>query len=182
MIVFLISICKDKLHEKEFVRPIEDILEKNGLPYFLKDPDLDERDLISKPKIIICGTSLKDFGYLKNIDKFSWLKDYSGPVLGICAGMQIIGKIYGGEEKKKTEIGFFKEKFNQDFLCLSGEQEVYHLHNSSIDFSKLKDFRIYSKSNDVIQAVKHKEKPLYGVLFHPEVRNKNLILEFVKNG
>jgi GMP synthase (glutamine-hydrolysing) len=42
-------------------------------------------------------------------------------------------------------------------------------------------FDIFCEGNGVVQAVKHKERPIYGVLFHPEVRNKNLILEFLKS-
>ena len=42
-----------------------------------------------------------------------------------------------------------------------------------------KDFIKFTKSK-IPQAIKHKEKKIYGVLFHPEVRNKELILNFVK--
>jgi len=120
---------------------------------------------------------LKDEDYLSG--DFSWLRNFEKPVLGICAGMQIIGMVFGGELKKKTEVGFYFENVDKDFLGLSGEVEVYHLHNSYVEFSE--DFDIFA-GEDVSQAVRHKVKSVYGVLFHPEVRQKEMILEFVKNG
>ena len=103
--------------------------------------------------------------------------NFDKPVLGICGGMQIIGLIFGGKLKKKTEIGFYEEKFVKKFLNLENVEKVYHLHNNYINFNYL-DFEIFS-GEEVSQAVKHKKKNIFGVLFHPEVRQKGLIKEFV---
>ena len=98
------------------------------------------------------------------------------PILGICAGMQIIGMLFGGKIKRKTEIGFYNEHFS-GFLGLEGRKPVYHLHNNYVDFSRLEDFSIFSKGG-IPQAVKHRGQGIYGVLFHPEVRQKEMILKF----
>ena len=37
---------------------------------------------------------------------------------------------------KKTEIGYFNENFEKEFLGIKGKQQVYHLHNNYVDFSK----------------------------------------------
>ena len=50
------------------------------------------------------------------------------------------------------------------------------MHNNYVDFSNL-DFEIFA-GNKIVQSVKHKEKEIYGVLFHPEVRQKDMILNF----
>ena len=110
--------------------------------------------------------------FLKEIEKFSWLKETNKKVLGICAGFQIMGLVYNGKLKKKTEIGFFNEEIN--ILNVKGKVQVYHLHNNYVEFE---DFEILSKG-DIVQAVK--KKNLYGVLFHPEVRNKEIIKNFLK--
>ncbi|VVB80531.1 GMP synthase [glutamine-hydrolyzing] subunit A [uncultured archaeon] len=181
--ILLVSVCKEKLHELEFVKPIEDTLRKEKIPFFTKHyVELSKGDLANASKVIICGTSLQDneFARRVNLKCFNWIRDFNKPLLGICAGMQIIGLVNGGKVKKKTEIGFFNEKFDQSFLALNGFQEVWHLHNNSINFSKLKNFDVVCSGNGISQAVKSREKEIYGVLFHPEVRNKNLILEFVK--
>jgi len=177
--VLLISTCKEKLHELEFVSPIEDILKKNKTNYFVRNYlVVGEKDLQKADRVIICGTSLKDNAFAKTWKKFCWIKDFDKPILGICAGMQLIGMIFDGKIRNKTEIGFYHENFKKEFLGLSGENEVYHLHNNYVDFD-LKEFDVFCESGGIAQAVKHKNKKIFGVLFHPEVRNKKMILNFV---
>jgi len=175
--ILLINICKEKLHYYEFVKPIEYILKTCKARYFIRNyKKLGKKDLDKAKKIIICGTSLKDNEYLENVEKFDWLKNIKKPVLGICVGMQIIGLVFSGKLKNKTEIGFYKEEFNKEFLGLDGKQKVYHLHNKYVEFNK--NFVKFTESK-IPQAVKHKKKEIYGVLFHPEVRQKHLIKNFI---
>jgi hypothetical protein len=61
--------------------------------------------------------------FSKEVKSFEWLKAFKGSILGICAGMQILGLLYGKKLKKQTEIGFYHERFN-NFLGLDGEKEV----------------------------------------------------------
>lgn len=178
--ILLINICKEKLHYYEFVKPVCDILDKEKIKYFVKKyHNISKKDLKKSSKVIICGTSLFDNEFIKDISRLSWVLNFHKPILGICGGMQIIGIIFGGKLNRKTEIGFYKEIFKKEFLNLCGEKEIYHLHNNYIDFSKIKNFEIYC-GNGISQAVIHREKEIYGVLFHPEVRNKEMIVNFCK--
>ena len=175
--ILIIDVCESRLHRFEFVKPIEDIVKNAGEESITKRfIDIEEADLTAADKVIICGTSLKDDCFLRNLDRFDWIKTFNKPILGICAGFQIIGLIFEGTLNKKTEIGFFKEDLN--ILGVDGEQEVYHLHNNYIEFPK-NTFDILSKG-DLPQAVKHKDLPIYGVLFHPEVRQKAIIENFIR--
>jgi len=178
--ILVINICKEKLHYLEFVKPIEDTIKKTGIKFNTKHYiSINSKDLKNADKIIICGTSLKDNCFIEDIKRFEWIRNYDKPVLGICGGMQIIGSVFLAKIGKKTEIGLFKEKFIGDFLGINAgsEEEVYHLHNFFIElpkgFLKLTDSKIP-------QAIKHKEKLIYGTLFHPEVRQKKIIEEFLK--
>jgi GMP synthase-like glutamine amidotransferase len=177
--ILIISTCKEKLHEMEFVKPIEKILGEKGIKFFTRHyKDIKKEDFANADKLIITGTSLKDNEFIKDINYFNWIRTINKPVLGICAGMQIIEMLFSGKVKKKTEIGYYKENFVKGFLGLKGEQEVYHLHNNYTTVSSV--FEIYSKSGSVVQAIKHKEKEIYGVLFHPEVRNREVIERFAE--
>ena len=193
-IILVISVCKEKLHELEFVRPIEFILNSENKKFETKHylEILDGENFNSYSHVIVCGTSLKDFSYLERLDKFSWIKDFGGSLLGICAGMQIIGLVNGCKLENYLQIGLSLEYFNKTFLglesfgeknSLEGEQiQIYSLHNKYIDFNNLDNFEVYCATKCKIpipQAVKHKEKEIYGVLFHPEVRNKELIINFI---
>lgn len=178
--ILIINICKEKLHYYEFVKPVEDILKENNIKYFVKCyGGINKKDFDKATKVIICGTSLYDNEFMKHINKFKWILDFNKPVLGICGGMHVLGKLLHGKLKEETEIGFYRENFEKEFLGLLNGQEVYHLHNYYIDFKNLNEFEVYS-DNKIPQAIKHKEKAIYGVLFHPEVRQKQLILEFCK--
>jgi len=59
----------------------------------------------------------------------------------------------------------------------SGQKEVYELHDNVV---KPTIFDIIATSERYPQAIKHPESPLYGVLFHPEVRNKHMISYFIE--
>jgi GMP synthase-like glutamine amidotransferase len=175
--VLIISTCAEKLHELEFVRPIKKIIEGKcdfEIKHYSK-VDLSFVKIFDK--IIICGTSLKDNKFMENIDAFDWLKSFNGSVLGICAGMQILGMTFGDRLKSGPEIGFLFEEFSEEFLGIRDKQEVWHLHNNYVEFGE--NFDRFTNSK-ILQAVKYKEKEFYGVLFHPEVRQKEMILEFLK--
>jgi len=177
--ILIISTCKEELHELEFVKPLEKIIKGNKTKFTTKHySKLTKTDLQKAGKIIISGTSLQDNQFLKDIKKFNFIKKYKKPILGICAGHQIISILFGTKTKSKTEIGYFKENFTKEFLSLEGEHEVYHLHNN---FTTLPKNFIKFTNSKITQAIKHKTKNIFGVLFHPEVRNKKLIENFINS-
>jgi hypothetical protein len=122
--VLVVSLCKYELHESEFVRPVLNILIDNCINYSLKNyKDINSNLVEDFDKIILCGTGLLDNDFLNNLNNFNWILNYNGDILGICAGMQILGLVYGGNLKKKTEIGFYSEEFNFNFLGLIGKKK-----------------------------------------------------------
>ena len=187
--ILIINICKEKLHYLEFVKPIEDILKKEKIEYqTIYYKKITDKELLNKKlnKIIICGTSLKDNEYLENLNYFKWITfpKLNKPILGICGGMQIISLIFDGVLIENKEIGQTKIKFEyskghkKEFLNLS-RNEVYLLHNYAVING---EFEVFANSQEleIPQAIKHKTKSIYGVLFHPEVRNKELISYFCR--
>ncbi|MFC1685924.1 hypothetical protein ACFLZZ_02790 [Nanoarchaeota archaeon] len=176
--ILVINICKDKLSEIEFVRPVQMIVKRAGFSCFIKHyTELYEEDIEEADKIIICGTALQDFDYLENITKFEWIKNCKKPILGICAGMQIIGKTFGCEIYDNENIGQADVKTSsQNDLTDEDEFYAYFLNNKTIKVSK--DFEVLVRGKEVEGMIKHKSKRIWGTLFHPEVMNSDILVRF----
>lgn len=161
--ILLVNICKEPLHAEEFVRPVADILRREKIKSFTRHyKKLASKDLAKADKVIICGTSLRDNDFVNDADYFNWLKEYKKPVLGICGGAHLIGLIKGKKIVKKEEIGLKRIDLKKEFLGVKGNIEVYHLHQLQV----LPE--VYQEDN------------LYATLFHPEVRNRQMIVNFAK--
>lgn len=176
--ILIINVCKDKLSEVEFIRPIQQIVKRAGLKSFVKKYDeLYEEDFMDADKVIICGTTLQDNYYLDDITKFEWIKKCKKPILGICAGMQVIGKVFGCQIYDKENIGQedVKTAVHNEF---TDEESfyAYFLNTKSIKLNK--DFEIIIRGKDGEGMVKHKSKRIWGCLFHPEVMNSEIIVRF----
>ena len=128
--ILIIQICNRKFHYLEFIKPIEDVLQRNGIEFeSIHYKKFTEETISRAKKIIISGTSLKDNEFLEDLDDFNWIREFNKPILGICGGMHILGLIFDGELKKQQEIGLADIKFKEKFLGINGNKQVYELHN-----------------------------------------------------
>lgn len=176
--ILVINVCRERLHYNEFVNPVLNILSVINERYFVLNYDnITIEDLENVDKIIICGTSLYDNEYLEHIEKFSWIRSCGKPIFGICAGCQIIQIVYGGTIDRVKEIGAVDIEFSEEFLGIIGKRKVYSLHQNIV---RSNEFTVYARSELCSHAFKHKTKEIYGVLFHPEVYNHDILENFCK--
>jgi GMP synthase (glutamine-hydrolysing) len=168
---------KDSLAYYEFVSPIVSVV-KTMDNYEVKHfTEIEPEKLDFYDKIILSGTTLKDFATLKLIERFNWVKEYNKPIFGICAGIQTICLVFGVPLTNCLQIGMTDIETVESNPLFEGAFKAYALHSLSPQPSE--DFSIIAKSKKCIEAVKHKRKEIYGVLFHPEVRNIEIIERFI---
>jgi GMP synthase (glutamine-hydrolysing) len=169
---------KDSLGFYEFVSPIVAIVEELDECIVRHYLEVKQEDLGECRKIILSGTALRDNVTLNQPDTFEWIKDCGKPILGICAGMQTIGVVFDARLEKCLKIGMVQVTTLMANPLFSSSFKAYALHNYSIQPSP--EFDVLADSAKSVQAIKHKHKEIYGVLFHPEVRNKEIIHRFIR--
>jgi GMP synthase (glutamine-hydrolysing) len=95
------------------------------------------------------------------------------PMLGICYGMQLINKHFGGivAPGLKTEYGETEIEVEPDcplFDGLERKQRVLMSHGDSVK-EPAPGFMIGARSEQIYAAIYNPELKIYGVQFHPEV-------------
>ena len=110
------------------------------------------------------------------------------PILGICYGLQLITKIFGGKikpSKKSREFGrayLFKKKESpliKNFL--NSKKLVWMSHEDAV-VKMPKNFKVIASTKDSkLTIIENPENKVYGVQFHPEVTHTENGKEIFKN-
>ena len=111
-----------------------------------------------------------------------FLEEFPRPILGICAGMQVMCRHFGssvepmasGGADAHGEFGTAEIEVLDDSDLFRGLPPKFTVGISHSDEVKQcpEGFRITARSaNCGIEAVSCKDRPLYGVQFHPEVKS-----------
>ena len=112
------------------------------------------------------------------------------PVLGICYGLQLIGKMFGGEleRSRRREYGKAIIKIDDHKDLFSGAKDqttVWMSHGDHL--SRLPPgFEVLAHTENIpFAAVRNKEEKIFGLQFHPEVvhtqEGKNILHNFLFN-
>ena len=118
------------------------------------------------------------------------IKTAEVPILGVCLGHQAIGAAFGGNIIKAPEIFHGKtSSIDHDGSLLFSEIEksydVVRYHSLIIDMktlpSELNVTATLSDDNEIIMAVEHIDRPIYGVQFHPESIDTNNGIKLIEN-
>jgi GMP synthase (glutamine-hydrolysing) len=161
----------------EFVLPILYAVGDLDSVFVKHYSDITAEDFEKSTSLVLSGTPLKDNATLNEPEKFNWLRDCDIPALGICAGMQTIALAFGVGLEKCVGIGMTKIRTVSPNPLFSSTFGAYALHNYSL--AAPKDFEILAESERCVEAIKLRKKNIFGVLFHPEVRNPEIIQRFV---
>lgn len=108
------------------------------------------------------------------------------PILGICYGMQLMSKHFGGkvEKARHREYGKAKIKANPDAVLFTHqpeEQSVWMSHGDLVQAPPT-GFSVDATSVSCpVAAMSNVKQKLYGVQYHPEVRHSEFGNELLKN-
>ena len=126
-----------------------------------------------------------------NIPKYIFSKKI--PILGICYGLQLLAKNFGGKvisSNKKREFGRAVLKKNKNSLLIKNffrksPTEVWMSHQDIVCKIPKGFKKIASTKDSPLTIIENTNHKLYGIQFHPEVthtKNGNILLKnFVLN-
>ena len=102
--------------------------------------------------------------------------DLGIPVLGICYGMQLVARLAGGEvvPGKEREYGRAEVSLKESSGLFAGFEPnacitVWASHGDRVDVPPPGFRTVGTSVNAPVAAMVHQKKPIFGVLFHPEV-------------
>lgn len=100
-------------------------------------------------------------------------EDHGIPVLGICLGMHAMTQALGGKlerlpTREDGQATIVMDAASPLMAGLDHEQEVLLTHGISVT-KPPPGFTVTAHSGDIIAAVEHSQRQLFGVQFHPEV-------------
>jgi len=114
--------------------------------------------------------------------------DENIPILGICYGLQLIAKIFGGKikpSKKRREFGraYILQKRSSLLTkkFIKSKTSVWMSHEDAVVKLPRKFKIIASTKNSNLTIIENSENKIYGVQFHPEVTHTDNGLQIFKN-
>jgi len=168
----------------EFVEPLEKIVREAGAASVVSEyEETSFTGMSSYDGIIMSGSPRGDDIVDHHLPHFQWIKTCDIPIFGICAGHHITGKLYGAQllrsvEKEVGDNFLYIRQKDPIFNGCPGKFLVRQNHHDSITLPK--DFILLAHSQGCrVSMMKHPAKPLYTTQFHPEILNKNLVLNFI---
>ena len=105
-------------------------------------------------------------------------------------GHQAIGAAFGGNIIKAPEIfhgKLSKVKHNQEniFKGIDSPYSVVRYHSLIIEKDTLPEeleiTGVLEENPEIIMSIKHKQRPIYGVQFHPESIETKFGMELIRN-
>ena len=110
------------------------------------------------------------------------------PILGICYGLQLLSKHFGGTIKKSLsrEYGNATIRINKHSTIIPKEWnlksiKVWMSHGDHVSLCP-KEFKIIAKSNNnIISIIENSKRNIYGLQFHPEVHHTYLGYKILTN-
>ncbi len=159
---------------------ILELVEKLRLPYEVRKPYAGENIPCEPYKGVIISPGVPDiceiekYPFLKQVISFTqYAIEKDVPILGICLGHQILACAVGGKvcRANELEVGFIKISHNSRWIfdMVDNPVTVFQYHFNEVVRLPENTEILAENKNCKTQAFKIKDKPCFGVQFHPEI-------------
>ncbi|MEK6821290.1 MAG: hypothetical protein AABY11_02745 [archaeon] len=176
----------DALARREFVWPLQRSISFPSSIIPLKKLSLSKAKKFDA--LIFSGTSLADNDFLSHAKNLSWITSLDIPLIGVCAGHELLGKIFGGKitHSASPAIGLLPVSLNVRAFHLNGlsgnfpsKISAYHLNQNTVSLPK--GFVSLAKSSkNAHEITLHSQKRILSFQFHPEF-NHSFLLDWSLN-
>jgi GMP synthase (glutamine-hydrolysing) len=108
------------------------------------------------------------------------------PILGLCYGHQLVAQLVKGKVEPATckEYGVARVEIDKPVGVLEGlseKEKVWMSHGDTV-FSVPPDFEVLAHTDSCpVAAFRHKDKPIYGLQWHPEVIHTENGMRMLRN-
>ena len=156
------------------------------LGYFAKLYTLDEFGAMGRPGAIILSGGPKSTGDADAPDiDFARLMDYGAPVLGLCYGMQLLNRKFGGEVqvRHRREYGPVILKVEEPdglFDGVSHESQVWMSHSDTVK-SLPEGAKVLARNQHGTPVSVRWGERCFGIQFHPEVSHTHEGMRILHN-
>jgi GMP synthase (glutamine-hydrolysing) len=169
---------------KEFTEPVESIVDNLGREWVTVEyADSIQKATNHYDAIILSASPFGNDIVDHNKPYYSWIPQEPKPILGICAGHHIIGRLFGSvlirdQEREVGNCTVIIDKMDPLFDGVEKSFAVRQNHKDSISLPE--DFVLLAHSEKCkVQVMKHRARPIYSTQFHAELSNSLLIENFL---
>lgn len=125
--------------------------------------------------VVVLSGSTGTFPIMGNEDRLlremELIRESTIPIIGICYGAQLIAHTFGSvlETMDEKHTGDVVVRPLIDDPIFAGRKEFHAYENHGWRIVSLPhDFETLAVSDHAIEVFRHKERPLWGIQFHPE--------------
>jgi len=140
-----------------------------------------------KPKGIILSGGPNSVNFKKTLRPSKMIYKLDIPILGICYGMQLITKEFGGLviESSKKEFGHSEFKIKRKSKLFndinSNISDVWMSHSDKVKKLPKGFVSLGESTNSQVAALQNDNLNIYGIQFHPEVTHTSIGKKILKN-
>ena len=164
-------------------------IREQGIYSLVKSYDTDISEIKNlNPRGIILSGGPNSVNFKKTLKPSKEIFSLEIPILGICYGMQLLSKEFGGKviKSSKKEFGDSKLKIRKksklfENIKINTEHKVWMSHSDQVVDVPLNFTKIGESTNSKIAAFENTTINIFGIQFHPEVTHTSIGKKILKN-